>query len=135
SAGAPRHARRGQTITVQLRVRVVRGQLETFSFPLTIPRHERHHRLRVSLRGASASSGQDDLLSALAGALGGPGGPLPPGPPPSRRPSWIADLRQMFSRVAGYEGIGAKLGGRTEHVYRNGSLLIPGHAALRIRIK
>jgi hypothetical protein len=134
SARAPRHARRGQTITVHLVVRVVRGKLETFSFPLTIPRHPRHRRLLVSLHGprSRGAGGADDLLSALAGALGGPGVP----PPPGSGPSSIAQLRHKFARIASYDGIDARFnGGATKPVYRNRSLLITGQAALPILVR
>ncbi|HET7047727.1 MAG TPA: hypothetical protein VFI54_05605 [Solirubrobacteraceae bacterium] len=131
SARAPKHARRGQRITVHLVVRVFRGKRETLSFPLRVPRHPRHHRLLVSLRGPSESGlGVDDLLSALAGALGGSGGP----PLPGMGPSSIAQLRHKFAAIATYDGIDAKFNGRTKRVYRNGSLLITGNTALSIRI-
>jgi hypothetical protein len=135
SARAPKHARRGQTITVDLRVHVFRGKLETLSFPLSIPRHPHHHRLLVSLHGPSASEGgggANQLLSALGSLLGGPPGPPLPGPTPSS----IAQLRQKFAGIANYDGIDARFnGGRKKPVYRNRSLLITGKAALPIVVK
>jgi predicted flavoprotein YhiN len=114
-------------------VRVFRGKLETLSFPLTIPRDARHHRLLVSLHGPSeASVGADALLSALAGGLGGSIGP----PLPGAGPSSIEQLRHKFAQVASYDGIDARLDrGKTKHVYRNGSLLITGKTALSILVK
>lgn len=134
SARAPRHARRGHTITVHLAVRVLRGKLENLSFPLTIPRHEHHRRLLVSLHGPSegGAGGVDSLLSALAGALGGSIGPLLPGPAPSS----IAQLRHKFAQIGTYDGIDAKFSrGKTKRVYRSPSLLITGKTALSILVK
>ena len=132
SARAPRHARRGHTITVHLVVRVFRGKLEKLSFPLTIPRNARHRRLVVSLHGPSQGGvGADALLSALASELGGTIGP-PQGPGPSS----IAQLRHNFAQIGTYDGIDAKFsGGKTKRVYRNRSLLITGKTALSIVVR
>ena len=132
SARAPRHARRGHTITVHLVVRVFRGKLEKLSFPLTIPRNARHRRLVVSLHGPSQGGvGADALLSALASELGGTIGP-PQGPGPSS----IAQLRRNFAQIGTYDGIDAKFsGGKTKRVYRNRSLLITGKTALSIVVR
>ena len=132
SARAPRHARRGHTITVHLVVRVFRGKLEKLSFPLTVPRNARHRRLVVSLHGPSQGGvGADALLSALASELGGTIGP-PQGPGPSS----IAQLRRNFAQIGTYDGIDAKFnGGKTKRVYRNRSLLITGKTALSILVR
>ena len=131
-ARAPRHVHAGHVVRVRLRVRVFRGRLRTFTFPLRIPAHARGP-LSVTIHGPAApaqpSPGSQSLADALASALSS--SPSDGSTPSGLTISSIPELRAIIAAIPPYDGLYANLPRHIKRpVYRNRALLITGRTAL-----
>jgi hypothetical protein len=130
-ARAPKRVHPGQVVRVRLLVRIFRGRLRTFTFPLRIPAHA-NGPLLVTLRGPAAPAGpspaSQSLAGALAGALSSSSSPESTG---AATISSLAELRVAIAGIASYDGLYASVPGRGKRpVYRNPALLITGRTLL-----
>ena len=117
--------RPGQRVRVALRVRLLRGPLQTIHFTLRIPHgiSPGPHALRlVGTPLEDASSPSSDALAILTALLGGDGGSAP-------------GAQSMGQAVAGflgtsrYDGVHASLDGQTWNAYLNKQVRIDGRAS------
>jgi hypothetical protein len=131
SAHAPTHARAGSRLKVQLKIRRYRGAVHTLVLHVPIPR-DALGPVAVKIFNNGASSNPDALANALGGALFGisVGGPSPPPPPDS-----LKALRKAFRAIGSYDGLQVRVDhGKAKPLYRNPSLLITGHAKVRVLV-
>jgi hypothetical protein len=132
SATAPSAVRAGSTVKVHLRTRIYRGAIRNFTFGLRIPPGATGPQV-VILRSAASTqlgTGGGSLAELLSGLFGGGGSGGGSGP------KSLAQLKQRFAAVPGYDGLLARFGkAKPEHVYRNPRLVIVGSAHLDFIVK
>jgi hypothetical protein len=136
-ATLPRRVRRGSTVTVSLRARLVRGPVRRFTFRLRIPRSLPLGVQELRLGGTDTDDG-----SELGGSLedivildGGSGSDEAPEEGPIRT---LAELRDRVAALERYDGIRARFGSddedQTFRVFRDPSTRIGGRLTLRVRV-
>ena len=136
SARAPLRVRRGERVTVRLKLQLYRGGVRTIRVHLRVPRNA-HGVLPVSITGpfaqlsglGSQGSGAS-LISILTASLGGsPSGPSSP-------PANLSQLRSQFDSIPPYDGLQARVNHKlAEHIYRDPKLLITGTASVLLLVK
>jgi hypothetical protein len=131
-ATMPRSVRRGSTVQVSLRTRVVRGPLRRFSFRLEIPRQ-----LSPGTRVLTLSGPDSDL----GGEIGDEAGEIilfddeDDEPRPARS---FAELRSQVSAIERWDGVVARFsgrGGRRVRAFLDDEFRIGGEVKLRLRVR
>jgi hypothetical protein len=130
-AAMPRSVRRGSTVSVSLRTRMVRGPLRRFTFRLRIPRSlaPGEHTLRLS--GPNADE---------AGELGGELGDIvvfdeEEDSPPARS---LGELEDQIAVLRRWDGVTARFSGRggsSVRAYLDPVVRIGGAVRLRLRVR
>jgi len=130
-ASMPRSVRRGSTVGVSLRTRMVRGPLRRFDFRLRIPRS-----LSVGDHTLTLSGPDSDE----AGELGGELGEIvlldeEEDPRPARS---FAQLEAQIDRIRRWDGVVARFsgrGGRRSRAFIDPDVRIGGEIKLRLRVR
>lgn len=123
----PARVRPGQRVTARMRVRKVRGKIETLRFGVRIPANVGSGRRSVTFRGTEADTGDDDLFGTIIIDLsGGDGGD-------DSGPATIAGLVREIRKVERYDGIRVKLSG-SRRAYRDPKLRVAGRASTTVRV-
>jgi hypothetical protein len=133
-ASAPhRRLKPGELIPVSLRLQLYRSSLRTIKLHVRVPRGA-HGRVPMLIKGAPSLSPGGGLAGELTAeitiALGGFG------PGSSSVPKSLADLKQRFAAIPGYDGVRVRVGahGTSKHAYRDPALLITGDAAVVLNV-
>jgi hypothetical protein len=132
-ATLPRQVRRGSTVTVSLRTRVVRGPTRRFVFRLRIPSNVRPGLRELRLQGEESDDGGE--LGLLLEEEFGEG--IPEEEDEGRPSRTLDELLTRFDRIQRYDGIVAKFSGRGQRerrVFRDPDMRIAGKLVLRLRV-
>jgi hypothetical protein len=128
----PRTVRRGASVPVSVRARIVRGGLRRFDFRLRVPRSLAPGGHVLTLSGPETDE---------AGALGGEFGEIlifedeDELPQPARS---FAELASQIERIERWDGVEARFsgrGGRRLRAYRDPDFRIGGEIKLRLRVR
>jgi hypothetical protein len=130
-ARGPRRARKGQRIRVRLTVQRRRGGRHRITVPVRVPRSLRPGMHRLTLRGTSGGSSEEELIleliEMLEGAIGPGGGPSEP-----------RTVRQLASRIRAFRrkpGIQARFDRRPPRLVRPSTRVsYEGRVRLRLRV-
>lgn len=131
-ASMPRSVRRGSTVPVSLRARMVRGGVRRFDFRLAIPRGLAPGPHVLTLAGEESDE---------AGELGGELGDIvifgeeEDGPRPARS---FGELEAQIARIARWDGVVARFSGRgggRVRAYLDPEVRIGGEIKLRLRVR
>ena len=130
-ATLPRSVRRGATVAVSLRARIVRGPLRRFTFRLRVPRDLEPGSQVLTLEGQETDE---------SGELGGELGEvvlLDEEEEDARGPRSLAELRARIARIQRWDGVTARFSGGGERVraYLDPEVRIGGELRLRLRVR
>ena len=135
-ASLPRRVRRGSTIAISIRARLVRGPVRRFSFRLRVPRSLPRGSQELRLGGTDTDEG-GELGGALEDIIVLDGGDESPaeGEGPIRT---LDELRARVASLGRYDGIRARFAEdeeeRTYRVFRDPGVRIGGRLTLRVRV-
>jgi hypothetical protein len=132
-ASMPRSVRRGSTVPVSLRARIVRGGLRRFDFRLRVPRGLEPGSHVLTLEGADTDEGGE-----LGGELGGIVIFDEDGEEAERPARSFAELRAQIDQIARWDGVTARFaggGGGRVRAYLDPDVRIGGSIKLRLRVR
>lgn len=124
----PARVRPGQRVTARLRVRRVRGRLETVRFRITIPRGIGAGERRVAFRGSDPDAGDEDLFGTLTIDLG-----EPEDEEDTQGPQSLRELAAEVRKIDRYDGIRVSLKG-SRRAYAHPRLRIGGRAETSVTV-
>jgi hypothetical protein len=123
----PRRIRRGSTVPVALRVRLVRGPRRTIRFDWEVPRRLEPGRRSLKLVGAEPDSGGGGVFDEIVLDLSGQGEDFSDTEGPRTR----KELVKAFEGVHRWDGVRVKGLGR---FHRDPTYRIAGRASARVRV-
>jgi hypothetical protein len=132
-ATMPRSVRRGSTVAVSLRTRVVRGPLRRFTFALEIPRGLSPGTHVLALSGPDSDEGAAIGEEAGEIVLFDEGDEEDPRPARS-----FSELRSQVEAIERWDGVQARFsgrGGRRVRAFRDDQFRIGGEVKLRLRVR
>ena len=127
SARAPGRVRPGQLVPLTLTLQRPRGPRERVTARVRVPRRARAGPLKLTLSGASASSGDEgtEVIELLLEGEGSSGS----------GPRTLQDLVKKVGAIQRYDGVRARVGqGTRQRAYRDPALLITGRTRVTLRV-